>query len=271
MDYKWIGSCCIAVFLGSCSIKDESPVELIDESLSSSSSRIEAPISSATLSSSLLVELSSSSEASSSSILTIVSSSSMVSSSSVWTPPPPEITEDTLLGISGDSVRALLRLTATPPHVQMLMHLWDSLAPSDIDTLLSSSLDSSWMLPEEFDRNWCTFDDGPYDVYIYTKRIYHSPSLTRLAKVYASEKLVYSSDEFFESGGVKITKDVFSCHSFGLPVEPIGCWNEGVHVAFPDGSHLEAMPKNGYLSSPAYTWTPSGPWQMNIRYQSCPT
>lgn len=286
MDYKWIGSCCIAVFLTSCSIKDESPVEPIDESLSSSSSWIEAPISSATLSSSLLVEWSSSSEGfsssilpvvsslsevSSSSILTIVSSSSMVSSSSVWTPPPPEITEDTLLGISGDSVRALLQLSATPLHVQMLMQLWDSLAPFYVDTLLSSSLDSSWMLPEEFDRNWCTFDDGPYDVYIYTKRIYHSPSLTRLAKVYASEKLVYSSDEFFESGGVKITKDVFSCHSFGFPVEPIGCRNEGIHVAFPDGSHLEAMPKNGYLSNPAYTWTPSGPWQMNIRYQACPT
>lgn len=127
------------------------------------------------------------------------------------------------------------------------------------------------MLPEKFDDDWCTFEAGPYDVYIYTKQIYQSePSWTRLAKVYAGGKLVYTTDEYTPSYSMETIK-ILSCHSFGLPVEPIGCWYQGVHVSFPDGSHLEAMPKNWIVSTPAYTWTPSGPWKMNQRYYSCPT
>lgn len=77
-------------------------------------------------------------------------------------------------------------------------------------------------------------------------------------KVYEGDNLVYSSDTDLDVRSMRSSVD-FSCHSFGLPVEPIGCYNEGVHVAFPDGNHLEVMPKHS-LYQIYYIWTPSGPW-----------
>lgn len=253
MDSKWIAALCVGIFLVSCNTANDSPTNPVDESLSSSSS---------------LDEVSSSSMA---------SSSSATSSSSLRTPLPTKIEEDTLRGISADSVRALLWLPATPPaHVQAFMHLWDSLAPTNIDTLLSPSLDSSWMLRESVDQDWCTFEAGPYDVYSSRKEIFSNyiegpPSITWSTKVYTGGKLVYSSTSYTLKETVQTTTQ-WSCHSFGIPVEPIGCFDEGIHVAFPDGSHLEAAqvfePEEEYN---AYTWTPSGTWHINPQYTYCPT
>lgn len=252
MDRKRIAALCVGIFLVSCNTANDSPTNPVDESLSSSSS---------------LDEVSSSSMA---------SSSSATSSSSLRILPPAKIEEDTLRGISADSVRALLRLPATPPaHVQAFMHLWDSLAPSYIDTLLSPSLDSSWMLRESVDQDWCTFEEGPYDVYTYEKEIFSNyiegpPSITWSTKVYAEGKLVYSSKSYTLKETVQTTTQ-WSCHSFGIPVEPIGCSSQGVHLAFPDGSHLEAIQVYGYEEILPYIWTPSGTWEVSPQISGCPT
>jgi len=252
MDSKWIAALCIAVFLVSCYTTDDSPMDPADDSFSSPSS---------------LVEVSSSSMA---------SSSSATSSSSLRILPPAKIEEDTLRGISADSVRALLRLPATPPaHVQALMHLWDSLAPSYIDTLLSPSLDSSWMLRESVDQDWCTFEEGLYDVYTSRKESYSiynldTPDITSSTEVYAGDKLVYTSDSYIYKTMLD-TNTTWSCHSFGLPIKPFGgCYGDdvpgaGVNVALPDGSHLEAMKVFGVGEGwyPAYIWAPGEFWQHN--------